>query len=44
MPHDLLSGTTLRTRTAGAVADDRLRATLHHVTDRLADSLSLIHI
>jgi len=38
MPHDLLSGTTLRTRTAGAVADDRLRATLHHVTDRLADS------
>src|SRR6476646_8558211 len=39
MPHDLLSGTTLRTRTAGAVADDRLRATPPHVTARLPEIL-----
>src|SRR5688572_15886098 len=36
--HDLLAGTTLRSRTSAAVADSHLRATLHHVTDRLAAS------
>ena len=38
MSHELLVGTTLRRRTADAVADDHLRSTLQYVTDRLATS------
>jgi L-lactate dehydrogenase complex protein LldF len=38
LSHDLLTGTTLRQRTASATADQRLRTTLQYVTDRLATS------
>ncbi|MEA3215704.1 MAG: L-lactate dehydrogenase complex protein LldF [Acidimicrobiia bacterium] len=38
MSHDLLTGTTLRNRTAKATADLSLRSTLQYVTDRLATS------